>query len=140
MRVLLTEVTGWAGIARGAWIRVPAPRCRRVDKRSAVHQRRLRPNCRIADRGRTWASIIAPATAVCRSAFRPTDWERRTPVRPALSAARKAAVASEIAPHWGAALPMAGIMIEARTWHSRRRMTIIAPRCDRTMNPSVALG
>ncbi|WP_295432196.1 hypothetical protein [uncultured Thiodictyon sp.] len=63
---------------------------------------------------RTAASIIVPATAVCRSAFRPTDWERRTPVRPGLSAARNAAVASEIAPHWGAALPVAGILIEAR--------------------------
>jgi len=60
------------------------------------------------------ASIIVPATAVCRSAFRPTDWGRCTPVRPALSAARSAAVASEIAPHWGAALPVAWIMIEAR--------------------------
>ncbi|WP_157817460.1 hypothetical protein [Candidatus Thiodictyon syntrophicum] len=47
-------------------------------------------------------------------AFRPTDWERRTPVRPGLSAARNAAVAREIAPHWGAALPVAGIMIEAK--------------------------
>ncbi len=34
-------------------------------------------------------------------------------MRPGLSAARNAAVASEIAPHWGAALPVVGIMIEA---------------------------
>jgi len=65
------------------------------------------------------ASIIVPATVVCRSAFRPTDWERRTPVRPGLSAARNAAVASEIAPHWGAALPVAGTMIEACTFIDR---------------------
>jgi len=70
----------------------------------------LNPN--VGSAARAW--IIVPAIAVCRSAFRPTYWERRTPVRPALSAARSAAVASEIAPHWGAALPVAWIMIEAR--------------------------
>jgi hypothetical protein len=69
----------------------------------------INPN--VGSAARAW--IIVPAIAVCRSAFRPTYWERRTPVRPALSAARNAAVAREIAPHWGAALPVAGIMIEA---------------------------
>jgi hypothetical protein len=65
--------------------------------------------------------IIVPATEACGSAFRPTDWERRTPVRPGLSATGDATVVCEIAPHWGAALPVAGMMIEAPEETKRSR-------------------
>ncbi|AUB82206.1 helix-turn-helix domain-containing protein [Candidatus Thiodictyon syntrophicum] len=48
----------------------------------------------------------ASSTAVKSSLTSSPAWGRRTPVRPGLSATRNAAVACEVAPHWGAAPPV----------------------------------
>ena len=61
-----------------------------------------------------------PATEAVRLAVRPTDWERRAPVRPGPSASRDAAAVCEIGPHWGAALPEAGLMIKAAVFANAR--------------------